>query len=80
MPGTAEAAPAPVLDDARELTKRFGVELPAPVMAELVAVWAQLFGLISFELFGQFERVIEDRDAFFDHAVGRTRATGVGLV
>ena len=39
--------------------------------AALVAVWAQLFGLISFELFGQFNNVVEDRDAFFAHAADR---------
>jgi AcrR family transcriptional regulator len=78
VPGTAEAAPARVLDDARELTKRLGVELPAPVMAEMAAFWAQLCGLLSFELFGQFERVIDARDAFFDHAVVGL-AKGVGL-
>jgi AcrR family transcriptional regulator len=37
----------------------------------LIAAWAELFGLLSFELFGQFNRVIEARDAFFDLAVCR---------
>ena len=31
--------------------------------------WAGLFGLLSFELFGQFENVVTDRGAYFDHAV-----------
>jgi hypothetical protein len=26
-------------------------------------------GLVNFELFGQFENVVTDRSAFFDHAV-----------
>ena len=74
----ASAAPAPVLADARELTQRLGVDLPAPVMAEMAAVWAQLFGLLSFELFGQFERVIDARDALFDHAaVGLAARVGL---
>ena len=78
LPGAADAAPGPVLEDARDLTQRLGVELPASAMAELAAAWAQLFGLVSFELFGQFERVIDERDAFFDHAVtGLARGAGL---
>ncbi|GAB2782128.1 hypothetical protein GCM10027091_15140 [Streptomyces daliensis] len=56
-----------------------GVELPPAVAAELAATWAQLFGLLSFELFGQFENVVTDRGVFFDHAVTGL-ARGVGLV
>lgn len=44
-----------------------------------MAAWAQLYGLIGFELFGQFNRVVEDRATFFRHAVGEL-AHGVGLV
>ncbi|GGJ07515.1 TetR/AcrR family transcriptional regulator [Streptomyces brasiliensis] len=43
--------------------------LPPEVAAALVVAWAQLFGLVGFELFGQFHRVVEDREAFFRHAV-----------
>jgi len=44
--------------------------VPDDVIAAAVTCWAGLFGLLSFELFGQFENVITDRDAFFGHAVG----------
>ncbi|MFB4426421.1 TetR/AcrR family transcriptional regulator [Streptomyces sp. QL37] len=44
-------------------------DLPPAVVVALVAAWAQLFGLISFELFGQFNRVVEAREQFFRHAV-----------
>ena len=44
--------------------------MPDAVAAAAVATWAALFGLVSFELFGQFENVITDRAAFFAHAVG----------
>ncbi|WP_314173536.1 TetR/AcrR family transcriptional regulator [Streptomyces winkii] len=77
--GAVPAAPAPVLDDARDLAERLGVDLPAAVVAELIAVWAQLAGLVSFELFGQFERVVVSRDEFYDHAVA-SLARNVGLV
>ncbi|MEU3709840.1 TetR/AcrR family transcriptional regulator [Streptomyces catenulae] len=70
--------PEEVAADVRALMTELDIELPAPVMAVLVATWAQLFGLISFELFGQFHRVVEERDAFFAHTTRRL-AEGVGL-
>lgn len=72
------SAPAPVLDDAHELAERLGIGLPAPVVAELVAVWAQLAGLVSFEVFGQFDRVVAAREKFFDHAAA-SLARSVGI-
>ena len=54
-------------------------DLPPEVVTALVAAWAQLYGLIGFELFGQFNRVVEDREPFFRHAADQL-AHGVGLV
>ena len=34
-----------------------------------VEMWGELFGLISLELFGHFNNVVTDPDAFFDHAI-----------
>ncbi|MFJ4777732.1 TetR/AcrR family transcriptional regulator [Streptomyces sp. NPDC088762] len=70
--------PAALRPEADRMTADFGEGLPPEVTAALVAAWAQLVGLVSFELFGQFNRVVEDRDAFFAHAAGRL-AHGVGL-
>ncbi|WP_405761466.1 MULTISPECIES: TetR/AcrR family transcriptional regulator [unclassified Streptomyces] len=72
------ALPAALRPEAVRMTADFGTGLPPEVTAALVAAWAQLVGLISFELFGQFNRVVEDRDTFFAHAVGQL-AHGVGL-
>ncbi|MEU0989817.1 TetR/AcrR family transcriptional regulator [Streptomyces sp. NPDC005953] len=74
----------PPLDDelsaeAERLADQFGPDLPPSVVVALVAAWSQLFGLISFELFGQFHRVVEERDAFFTQAVRRL-AHEVGLL
>ncbi|UJB43130.1 TetR/AcrR family transcriptional regulator [Streptomyces sp. A1-5] len=74
----APSLPHEVLDDAEELRKTLDVRLPAPVLAEIAAAWAELFGLVSFEVFGQFNRVIEARDAFFARAATRL-AQNVGL-
>ncbi|MFE2492631.1 WHG domain-containing protein [Streptomyces scopuliridis] len=40
-------------------------------MAALVAAWARLFGLVSFEVFGRFNGVVEARDELFTHAARR---------
>jgi AcrR family transcriptional regulator len=42
------------------------VEAPDATMLAGMAAWTQLFGMVSFELFGQFNRVIESRPEFFD--------------
>ncbi|MEW2083301.1 TetR/AcrR family transcriptional regulator [Streptomyces sp. NPDC005283] len=64
--------------EAHRLTADIAPDLPPAVVVALVAAWSQLSGLISFELFGQFNRVVEDRDAFFGHAAARL-AHEVGL-
>ncbi|MFC8431388.1 TetR/AcrR family transcriptional regulator [Streptomyces sp. NPDC057253] len=78
--GLAELPPVP--EDLRAESDRIAADLapdlPSPVAAALVVAWAQLFGLVGFELFGQFNRVVEDREPFFRHAV-RQLGRGVGL-
>ncbi|MGY0022087.1 TetR/AcrR family transcriptional regulator [Streptomyces sp. YJ-C3] len=65
--------------EAERIAADVAPDLPPAVAAALVAAWAQLFGLIGFELFGQFNRVVEDRAAFFTQAVTGL-AHGVGLL
>ena len=45
--------------------------MPDDVLARGLVVWTQLFGTISFELFGHLHNVIHDYDAFFDHEMRR---------
>ena len=52
--------------------------VPEPVLARGMIAWLHLYGVLSFELFGQLNRVIEDRDAFFDQQM-RAIAALVGL-
>lgn len=73
LPLTAE-----LRSEAERLAADLAPDLPPEVAAALVAAWAELFGLVGFEVFGQFNRVIEDREAFFRHAVTRLAAS-VGL-
>ncbi|WP_432027509.1 TetR/AcrR family transcriptional regulator [Streptomyces sp. 1222.5] len=78
-PGLAvPALPGYLRPEAERIAADIAPELPPEAAAPMVAVWAQLFGLIGFELFGQFNRVVEDRAPFFRHAVGRL-AHEVGL-
>ena len=46
-----------------------GIELPDDVLVLTIAAWTQLFGLVSFELFGQTRNVIEHHDELFDATV-----------
>jgi AcrR family transcriptional regulator len=71
--------PAELEPEARRMAADLAPDLPPEVVAALVAAWAQLYGLVGFELFGQFNKVVEDREAFFRHAAGRL-AHAVGLV
>ncbi|ARP73485.1 TetR/AcrR family transcriptional regulator [Streptomyces pluripotens] len=71
--------PAGLRPEAERMAADLAPDLPPEAALALVAAWAQLFGLIGFELFGQFKGVVEDRDAFFRHAATQL-AHGVGLV
>ncbi|WP_240134695.1 TetR/AcrR family transcriptional regulator [Streptomyces sp. MUM 178J] len=75
-------APPPLSGELRPEAARIAADiapdLPPAVAVALVAAWAQLFGLISFEVFGQFNRMVEERDAFFAQAASRL-AEDVGL-
>jgi AcrR family transcriptional regulator len=43
--------------------------VPLPIVARAVTAWTQLFGQISFELFGQLHGVVEDPAVLFDQSV-----------
>ncbi|WP_326665358.1 TetR/AcrR family transcriptional regulator [Streptomyces sp. NBC_00385] len=73
----------PLAEELRPEAERIAADLapglPPAVAAPLVAAWSQLFGLLSFEIFGQFDRVVEAREAFFRQAVTELART-VGLL
>ncbi|HEX9041679.1 MAG TPA: TetR/AcrR family transcriptional regulator [Trebonia sp.] len=52
--------------------------LPPDLLVRAVIAWTQLFGMISFELFGQFVGSFEPADALFGHAAEQLAAF-VGL-
>jgi AcrR family transcriptional regulator len=53
-------------------------DVPPPVLARGLGAWIQLFGHVSFELFGQLNNAVADRHAFFDHQM-RAQAAYVGI-
>jgi AcrR family transcriptional regulator len=53
-------------------------DIPATVLARGLTAWAQLFGTLSFELFGRLTNAITDYDAYFDHQL-RAMASYLGL-
>ena len=54
------------------------VDLPDQVVVRLLAAWTQLFGLVSFELFGQTRNAITAHDDLLD-ATATAMAGVIGL-
>lgn len=52
--------------------------IPAAVLARGMTAWAQLFGTLSFELFGRLTNGVTDFDAYFEHQL-RAMAGYLGL-
>ena len=77
QPRDASVPPGFEADGARA-AEVLGVEVEPATMAALLAAWMQLFGMVSFELFGHTNNVITDDEAFFEHRVGAL-ADALGL-
>jgi AcrR family transcriptional regulator len=61
-----------------EVSAAVAPELPGPLLARAIIAWSQLFGMISFELFGQFVGSVDPSADFFTYAAGQM-ADFVGL-
>lgn len=66
-------------DQLAEVALQVAPELPLEVINRGIVVWTQLFGMLSFELFGQLVGSVDPSDEFFTHAIGQL-ADFVGLV
>jgi AcrR family transcriptional regulator len=58
--------PEPLRHDLGRLREQVAPSVPEPVLARGMTAWLLIFGTVSFELFGQFNTVLDDRRAFFD--------------
>ncbi len=65
-----EELPEPLRGEVAEITELIGMAVPPALAARGMAGWTQLFGLISFELFGRINRALPHRDEYFDHQIG----------
>jgi AcrR family transcriptional regulator len=78
-PPAVPPLPAELRAEAERLTADVAPDLSPETATALVAAWAQLYGLVGFEVFGQFNRMVEDREPFFRHAAtGLARGVGLG--
>ena len=64
-----ERLSAPVTAEVERAAELIAPGVPAPVLARGMIAWTELFGAISFDLFGRLNNVIDDRRAWFDHQV-----------
>jgi AcrR family transcriptional regulator len=65
-PRPGERLPKGVRADVKRLRGLAPFDVPEPVLARGLTAWIHLFGTVSFEIFGQLDTVIDDREAFFD--------------
>lgn len=81
LKGTDEGPPLPPLleTEMRRAIDEVLPQMPVGVLARGITAWVQLFGVITFELFGRFNNFIEEsRRDFFDHQM-RVMARHVGM-
>lgn len=69
-PEPGEWLSAAVAEETIRLAERMGADVPAQIMARGMVAWTELFGAVTFELFGRLNNVIDDRTAWFDYQVG----------
>jgi hypothetical protein len=78
QPAVTAPMPAELREQAETLATGLGVDVPAEISTRLLAAWTQLFGAISFELFGHYVGSVDPADAYFEHLIGQM-ADFVGL-
>ncbi|MET8986105.1 TetR/AcrR family transcriptional regulator [Nonomuraea wenchangensis] len=71
-------APPPELASQAGAFRQLMPGVPDDVLWTAASAWTALYGWVNFEVFGQFNNVIDDRRAAFDHAM-RLTATTMGL-
>ncbi len=62
----ASTVPASVSTDADQVRAAFGVTVPDDLVVRTTVVWAGVFGLVNFEIFGQYGEAFTDVAALFD--------------
>jgi AcrR family transcriptional regulator len=70
-PAAGPPLPGLLAGQAEALSAAIAPGVPPPVLARALIAWTQLFGMISFELFGQLVGTADPSDDFFSYAVGQ---------
>ncbi|MGY0235267.1 TetR/AcrR family transcriptional regulator [Longispora urticae] len=70
--------PPALAAEVRRIAEFTGADVPEYAMVRGLLAWTELFGAISFELFGRINNTILERDAWFAHQV-RAMAAYTGL-
>jgi AcrR family transcriptional regulator len=68
-PPAAPPLPALLAAQAAIVAGAIAPGVPEPVIVRVLIAWTQLFGMISFELFGQFVGSADPADDFFGYAI-----------
>jgi len=85
LPGSADPPanqddqlPEPVAAEIARIGQLLCPAAAPAVLCRAMGAWTQLFGTVTFELFGQFRNAIEDTRGYFDHQM-RAQARQIGL-
>ena len=77
-PLPAPELPAALTAELAVVATTVAQSVPEPIMARAVIAWTELFGTISFEVFGRFNKIFDHRAEWFDYQA-RAMATFIGL-
>jgi AcrR family transcriptional regulator len=75
---TADHLPPALHADMSRLRDQIAPDIPEELLARGSMGWIQLFGAVSFELFGQLNNVVEDREVYFEYQMHQV-ATTIGI-
>lgn len=70
-PAGESALPGPLATQFQAVVEAGALDVQPSVLARAVFAWAGVFGIVSFELFGQLAGSADPADAFFAYAVER---------
>jgi AcrR family transcriptional regulator len=75
---TAVKIPKKLLAELRQVAVLTAAGVNEAVMARAMIAWTEVFGAISFDLFGRLNNTIDEREAWFDHQM-RLMAAFMGI-
>jgi AcrR family transcriptional regulator len=70
-PSDEDAMPPVLTEQSARIAAFIGPDVPGHLIVRGAMAWTQLFGMVTFELFGQYANTLDPADAFFGHTVDR---------